>query len=160
VLDQLSGRASPTSAAESQVVLPRLVDDLRYRLGDSLAARLDVTVPAKLDVVKLPAEPLRQALIAVLRNAFDASDPTQRVTLRMEQGSGLRIEVIDRGRGMDEAEMTRAGEPFFSTKPAGAGLGLGLFLVRAFVDQMGGTLRMDSRPGQGTSVILDLPVRP
>jgi two-component system, sensor histidine kinase RegB len=159
VLDQLSGRASPTSEAVSQVRVTRLIEELRYRLGDSLAQRLDVTVPPSTQVVDVPAEPLRQALIALLRNAFDASGPDQRVTMRLEPGNGLRVEVIDHGRGMDEAEAARAGEPFFTTKPAGAGLGLGLFLVRAFVDQMGGTLRLHSEPGAGTSVILELPGR-
>jgi two-component system sensor histidine kinase RegB len=109
--------------------------------------------------IDIPAEPLRQALIALLRNAFDASGADQRVTMRIEERNGLQIEVIDRGRGMNEAERAQAGEPFFSTKPAGAGLGLGLFLVRAFADQMGGTFSLTSTPGAGTSATLDLPAR-
>jgi two-component system sensor histidine kinase RegB len=159
VLDQLSGRASSTSNAESHVLLLRVVDDLRYRLGESLAQRLDVSVPSDTKVLDVPAEPLRQVLIALLRNAFDASQPHQRVTMRLDQTNGLRVEVIDRGRGMSESEVARAGEPFFTTKPAGAGLGLGLFLVRAFADQMGGTMQLQSTPGVGTSVILELPAR-
>ena len=159
VLDHLSGRASPTSDGDSRVPITRLVEDLRYRLGDSLALRLDVSVPPGAHAVDVPAEPLRQALIALLRNAFDASRPDQHVMMRVAQGDGLRVEVIDQGRGMNEAEAARAGEPFFSTKPAGAGLGLGLFLVRAFVEQMGGTLRLHSSPGEGTSVTLELPAR-
>jgi two-component system sensor histidine kinase RegB len=159
VLDQLSGRAAAASVADSHVVLTRLVDDLRYRLGESLANRLDISLPAVSQPIGVPAEPLRQALIALLRNAFDASSPDQRVTLRVDQTDGVRVEVIDRGRGMDETTVSRAGEPFFTTKPAGAGLGLGLFLVRAFADQVGGTLSLRSTPGRGTSVILQLPAR-
>jgi two-component system sensor histidine kinase RegB len=141
------------------VLLTRLVEDLRYRLGESLAQRLDVSVPADAQALDVPAEPLRQALVALLRNAFDASLPDQRVTMRVEQGNGFRVEVIDRGRGMDDTEIARAGEPFFTTKPTGAGLGLGLFLVRAFADQMGGSLSLRSTPGAGTSAILELPGR-
>jgi two-component system sensor histidine kinase RegB len=159
VLDQLSGRAAATSATESKVLLSRLIEDLRYRLGDSLAERLDVSTPPHVHSIDVPAEPLRQALIALLRNAFDASTADQRVTMRIEDSNGLRLEVIDRGRGMDDAERARAGEPFFSTKPAGAGLGLGLFLVRAFAEQMGGTFSLRSAPGAGTSAILELPAR-
>jgi two-component system sensor histidine kinase RegB len=159
VLDQLSGRAAATSATESKVLLSRLVDDLRYRLGESLAQRLDVSVPPQMQFLDVPAEPLRQALIALLRNAFDASTADQRVTMRIDDSDGLRLEVIDRGRGMEEPERARAEEPFFTTKPAGAGLGLGLFLVRAFADQMGGTFSLRSSPGAGTSAILELPAR-
>ncbi len=157
VLDQLSGRASSTSTGNTQFALPQLVDDLHYRLGESLARRLEVTLPASPQPVSAPAEPLRQALVALLRNAFDASAPHQRVTLRVEQTAGLRMEVIDRGRGMSADEAGRAGEPFFTTKAPGSGLGLGLFLARGFADQMGGTLQWKSTPGQGTSVVLDLP---
>ncbi len=159
VLDQLSGRVATASADESPVVLRRLVEDIKGRLGDSLAQRLDVTLPPDPQPIEVPAEPLRQALIALLRNAFDASSPSQRVTLRVEQHDGVRVEVVDRGRGMSEAEQSRVGEPFFTTKPAGAGLGLGLFLVRAFVDQMGGRLRLRSILGTGTSVVFELPRR-
>ena len=48
-------------------------------------------------------------------------------------------------------------EPFFSTKPEGKGMGLGLFLARTFAEQLGGELKVDSHPGQGTSVQLLLP---
>lgn len=157
VLDQLSGRAAAASAAETHVSLTQLVEDLRRRLGDAQAQRLDVTIPPVDSKVALPAEPLRQALVAVLQNAFDASSPDQHVAIRMEHGPGLRVEVVDHGRGMDAAELACATDPFFTTKPPGAGLGLGLFLVRAFVDQMGGSLRVDSTPGAGTTVELTLP---
>ena len=148
-----------TSASDSKVLLSRLIADLRYRLGDSLAERLDISVPQNVQSIDVPAEPLRQAVIALLRNAFDASHPEQRVMMRIEGTNGLRLEVIDHGRGMNDAERARAGEPFFTTKPAGAGLGLGLFLVRAFADQMGGSFSLRSVPGTGTSAILELPAR-
>lgn len=157
VLDQLSGRAAAGAAAESHVSLAQLIEDVRRRLGDAQARRLDVTAPPAGAKVALPAEPLRQALVAVLQNAFDASAPDQHVAIRLQHERGLRVEVVDRGRGMDGAELAHATDPFFTTKPPGAGLGLGLFLVRAFVDQMGGSLRVDSTPGVGTTVTLTLP---
>ena len=65
----------------------------------------------------------------------------------------------ERGSEQDDDTAARAGEPFFTTKPYGAGLGLGLFLARAFADQMGGTLTVQSVVGHGTSVVLELPAR-
>ena len=159
VLDHLSGRASSASAADTDVALSSLIDDVKYRLGESLAHRLEVRLPLSAHSLAAPAEPLRQTLTALLRNAFDASTPDQVVTLRVEQHAGVRMEVIDRGRGMSPEEALRAGEPFFTTKPHGAGLGLGLFLARAFAEQMGGTLQWQSVPGEGTSVVLVLPPR-
>lgn len=157
VLDGLSGRATPASAADIGVPLVRLIADVKVRLGDALSRRLDVTLPELLQPMTVPAEPLCQVLVALLRNAFDASPVDQRVTLRVEQQPSFRVEVIDRGRGMAPDEAARAGDPFFTTKPAGAGLGLGLFLARAFADQMGGALRWRSAVGEGTSVTLELP---
>ena len=159
VLDQLSGRAASASAADTQIALARLVDDVRARLGEARAGRLEVTLPSAPRPIAAPAEPLRQAVIALVQNAFDASAPGQAVSLRVQQGEGVRLEVEDHGRGMSTEDAARAGEPFFTTKPPGAGLGLGLFLVRAFADQMGGTLRVRSALGQGTTVVLELPAR-
>jgi two-component system sensor histidine kinase RegB len=73
----------------------------------------------------------------------------------VEQGS-WRLEVLDQGSGMTPEVLSRAGEPFFSTKPTGSGMGLGLFLARTFAEQLGGELRVDSRLGHGTRVQLVL----
>jgi two-component system, sensor histidine kinase RegB len=161
VLDQMSGRAASASAADAEIAVARLVDDVRARvgLGRRRGRRLDVALPAVPRPIAAPAEPLRQAVVALVQNAFDASPPGESVLLKVEQGAGVRLEVIDRGHGMPPDTAARAGEPFFTTKPYGAGLGLGLFLARAFADQMGGTLTVQSHVGHGTSVVLELPAR-
>ena len=158
VLDGLSGRATSTSAHDTGVELAPLLADVRHRLGTNLSGRLDVTMPPEPRLINVPAEPLCQVLVALVRNAFDASGIDQRVALSIVQEPTLRVEVTDRGRGMAADEAARAGEPFFTTKPHGSGLGLGLFLARAFADQMGGTLRWQTAEGRGTSVVLDVPV--
>jgi two-component system sensor histidine kinase RegB len=158
LLDGLSGRAAATSARDTGVELSALMSDVRRRLGGTLSTRLDVTLPDDPRLINVPAEPLCQVLVALVRNAFDASAVDQRVAVSIEQQPTLRVEVTDRGRGMAAEEAARAGEPFFTTKPPGAGLGLGLFLARAFADQMGGSLRWQTAEGKGTSVILDVPV--
>ena len=67
------------------------------------------------------------------------------------------IRVEDQGRGMAPEVLARAGEPFFTTKGAGEGMGLGLFLARTFAEQLGGGLTLSSAPGVGTQVEMSWP---
>jgi signal transduction histidine kinase len=73
-------------------------------------------------------------------------------------GRYARLSVSDSGCGMDEVTRRRATEPFFTTKPPGAGTGLGLATVRGVASRCGGSLVIDSAPGRGTSVSLLLPL--
>ena len=67
------------------------------------------------------------------------------------------IEVIDRGSGMAPDVLDRVGEPFFTTKQPGYGMGLGLFLTRAVVERLGGTLTIESDPPRGTTARVIVP---
>ena len=77
--------------------------------------------------------------------------------LALDCGDYVLLTVSDTGRGMDEETLGRAAEPFFTTKPAGKGSGLGLAMVYGFVTQHGGALRLRSQLGKGTSVELWMP---
>ena len=70
----------------------------------------------------------------------------------------IKIEVIDQGHGMDESVLSRAVDPFFTTRPSGTGLGLPI--VHRIVAAHGGELHMDSEPQRGTTVRLLLPIVP
>ena len=101
---------------------------------------------------------MSQALRSLVTNAQDASPPstTVVVTVRRE-GKTLSITIRDRGPGMPEDVMQRIGEPFFTTKAPGRGMGLGLFLARAVIEGVGGSLQIDSKEGDGTEVRVTLP---
>ena len=83
-------------------------------------------------------------------------DPASRVD-DLPRGDYAVLSVIDTGTGMDEATLARCVEPFFTTKEPGKGSGLGLSQVVGFVHQCGGTVRIDSKPGQGTAIDVILP---
>jgi two-component system sensor histidine kinase RegB len=106
----------------------------------------------------MPKRGLVRALRAVVANALEATPRPGPVHVLGQEGQGTwRLEVQDHGTGMPPEVLARVGEPFFSTKPTGSGMGLGLFLARTFAEQLGGEMKVDSRLGEGTSVLLLLP---
>jgi len=97
---------------------------------------------------------LRAALMNVVSNALQASDGP--VTVRVSADAArCRFSVEDHGRGMEAGQIARIGQPFFSTKPDG--MGLGLFLTSTFVSRVSGKLNVLSQVGTGTVVTLELP---
>ncbi len=72
-------------------------------------------------------------------------------------GRYARLSVVDDGPGMDEWTLAHALDPFFTTKDPGKGTGLGLATVLGIASQAGGTVTIDSRPGDGTAVHVYLP---
>ena len=77
------------------------------------------------------------------------------MTVSSREG-GIRFEVEDRGTGMTEEELRRAGEPFFTTKEPGKGMGLGLFLVRLVAERCGAKFQIESKLGEGTRAGLEV----
>jgi two-component system sensor histidine kinase RegB len=106
----------------------------------------------------VPAHAFARAIRGVVKNALQASAPGAEVRLRLaREAEAWRLSVEDAGAGMPAEVLARAGEPFFTTKAPGEGMGLGLFLTRAVLDQLGGRLVLDSTPGRGTTVVLTWP---
>lgn len=161
ILDQMAGGAGEHPG---ESIEPVTVDVLmREALADTRAApgvRLDLAAGAGRTVLRLPPRAVAQALRNVITNAQDASRPDHEVVVAATRArDGVSIEVIDRGQGMSTDVLARAGEPFFTTKDPDRGMGLGLFLTRAVIEGLGGSLRIDSIPGQGTCATLTLPVQ-
>ncbi|MCB9663044.1 MAG: HAMP domain-containing histidine kinase [Alphaproteobacteria bacterium] len=156
ILDQLrAGSGEPGGEAPEEVRLATLVDAALDGLTER--ARVDLVLGEAADA-RLTTFPrsLAQALRAVLRNALDASDGAVEVHATTTP-DGLRLEVVDHGAGMDDTTLARLGEPFFTTKPTGRGMGLGVFLARAVVERVGGRLAHASTPGTGTRATFTLP---
>jgi two-component system sensor histidine kinase RegB len=120
--------------------------------------RVDVEVPdAEAELVG-PPRALADALRGLLKNALQASPVGGRITLYVSASGGrIRATVLDRGRGMPPDVLARVGEPFFTTKGPGEGMGLGLFLTRALAEQLNGAFHIAPRAGGGTEAWLELP---
>ena len=108
---------------------------------------------------RLPLDPMVQIFVNLLQNAGDA-DPGGVITVTGYRGQALRIEVRDRGPGLDPEATRHLFEPFFTTKPPGQGTGLGLYTSYALARRMGGELNLDNHPDGGVlaTVVLPLPV--
>jgi two-component system sensor histidine kinase RegB len=160
ILDQMSGRAGGTSADQPEpVAIRQLLDDVRSRLPSERAGRLVVRVADDLQPVMVPRAGLSQALLSLIGNAFDASDASASpvVVNVASTPDTLKVTISDQGSGLTPEVLRRAGEPFYTTKEPGRGLGLGLFLARIFAERLGGSLKLETNIG--TTATLELPTR-
>lgn len=153
-------------AAAMAPLLENLSELMRHSLPATLSLEIEAQSPAWpawIDVGQL-----ENALINLVMNARDAMAGRGGVikirtwNQRVIRSSGQRqdmvaLEVIDHGSGMLQAVKARVFEPFFTTKATGSGSGLGLSMVYGFVRQSGGRVALESAPGQGTTVRLQLP---
>jgi two-component system sensor histidine kinase RegB len=106
-----------------------------------------------------PRQALTQALRNLVRNALEAAPPPGVVqVVARREGGLLLVEVVDSGKGCEPALLARVGEPFFTTKEPGQGMGLGVFLARTLAEQLGGSLAFESTLGRGTTARFALPL--
>ena len=139
---------------------------LRSTVGDGV--EVELRLAGDLWPLRADRGQLEQVIINLALNARDAMQTAGGV-LRIETwnvaGRGgtpphVRLVVRDSGTGMTPEIEARAFEPFFSTKPAGEGTGLGLATVYGFVKAVGGDLTVDTEPGRGTTITIELPAVP
>src|SRR5437762_7862475 len=153
--------------------IPNLVESMVEMLGRSLGPGIQITTEFELDLPPTRVDPnqLELALLNLALNARDAMPLGGKLTISahrervaagdvpgLEPGEYVCITERDTGEGMDEVTLKRATEPFFTTKGAGCGTGLGLSMVDGLVAQSGGAMRITSGQGAGTTVELWLPV--
>lgn len=143
ILDQLNEKNTFGIGDPCVLVCPtRLFDAVLSKLPDNITLRLKTISDAKASW-RLPLETTVQAMIILIQNAAqaDANGDTIELHLQSRDG-GCYIEVIDRGPEPSEEILTRASEPFFTTKSPGEGMGLGLFLVHCLAQRLRGEFRM------------------
>ncbi len=160
ILDQMAADAGQDSGeALIKVPLGTVLDDALELIDQSDHVTTDI--PATLRQLHIPAFPtaLTRALRGVIKNAIEASPWDARVFVSATTtGRLLQIKVQDHGHGMAPEVLERIGEPFFTSKDPGKGMGLGIFLTRTVLERMGGELHITSVHKEGTVVTLDIPL--
>ena len=162
----------------------QILQRMRSAAGDTMAQQWDKTTvgelidcalegirhPDRVDVVDssddienhvlwVPQEAVAQAVRNLIHNGLDASPRNGRVRVESNIHSGnLQLSVIDSGHGMTFEVLSRASDPFFTTKEPGRGIGLGLFLTRNVISRLGGELDFQSTPGFGTVAVVTIPL--
>jgi CheY-like chemotaxis protein len=146
-----------------------IIDLLRPTLGETID--LEINLAAGLRPALVGPSQFENAVVNLAVNARDAMPSGGRLRIKTENavldadhgpdvvaGPYALLSVSDTGTGMPADVVERAFDPFFSTKVAGRGSGLGLSMVCGFIKQSGGHVEIESRPGKGTRIRLYLPI--
>ena len=154
------------------VDVPRLIRGMAELVASTSGPHVKVVVDAASGLPFALADPnqLEMAILNLSVNARDAMPDGGTLTIaakldevgdghrsKLPPGRYVRLSIADTGIGMDQATLSRAVEPFFSTKGIGRGTGLGLSMVDGLAAQLGGALAIDSKPKLGTCIELWLP---
>jgi signal transduction histidine kinase len=150
------------TAVDPEVLLETVIDSFRYGPDWNEGIALTVRHEGK-GVIAGRASELRQCFTNILQNALQSMPEGGTLTVATRNvdgdrpGAGLEVTVSDTGGGIEEERMEKIFEPFYTTKERGTGLGLAI--VSRIVTGHGGRVRISSRPGEGTTVTVGLPLR-
>ncbi len=154
-------RNEPTAKSEEDLaaILHRICEQTDDYARNQLATLDTSGIEGPLPILGSAIE-LEQALLNIVRNAAESSSQPVRVEIRSTRADGFaRITVSDDGGGMDQVEVDRAFDPFFTTRLGHGGTGLGLSVAHGVVTDHGGLLSIESEEGVGTKMTLSIPLR-
>jgi len=163
IITELMDFAQPQAPALKSTLLADLVAAAiaQAKAHSDMADRQIEVAVGQVPAAMVDAHQVIAAVKEVIENAIHATDAsTGRIEISAAHDpytSRVVLSVRDNGSGMDEGTLKRAFDPFFSAKPAGRRRGLGLAKALRWIEASGGSIRLDSRIGQGTQAIILLP---
>ena len=160
IIDRMASHAGETIGESIELVtIERLSNaSLEGLIGQG---RVQLQLPGDADQqsICVPLDGLSQAIRGLVQNALDADPSDRPVNIEVDRDDQFwNWRIKDRGSGMTAEELNRISEPFFTTKPTGKGMGLGVFLAKNVLKRLGGSVGFKSKLGQGTCVTVRLPV--
>jgi two-component system sensor histidine kinase RegB len=166
---------------EESLRCKKILENLSEKTGDlwgespvslKVAKLIELAIePLKVDKIKvegddnfilrdIPARAISTAIRALIKNSLDAIDgDLSKIKICIKpKDRFLQLSIVDYGVGISNENLNRIGEPFFSTKVSGGNLGLGFYLAKNSIEQIGGSLIIESKQGIGTTVNLEIPL--
>jgi two-component system sensor histidine kinase RegB len=161
ILDRMASHAGETvGEAMQSITMKRLVQEILGELPERDQIALNLSDKIAGEMIDLPLDSICQALRGLVQNALDANSSGSPITLDIElDADRWQWKITDAGMGMSQAVLQRISEPFFTTKPPGQGMGLGLFLAKNVIQRLGGEIAIRSEEKRGTVVTVFLPQR-
>ena len=155
ILDRLIERPGAMGDLPRAVDVDELLDELRATFLPPERVRLVCENRCASQPVVAPPLALVQGLGVLVKNALDASGPVDPIRITVERFvGGVRFRVDDMGSGLESEPIGHIGEPFYTTKEPGRGMGLGLFLVRLLAQRLNGSFSLETKPVGGTRATL------
>lgn len=155
ILNSLQGNSSSIGGESlEEVTIKDIINDAIKPLTIS---NLKLTIEANDYRFFLPRKSITQALRSLIKNSIESMDKENGIINinTLVKNNSVKIEISDNGRGMNEETVKRLGEPFFSTKEANYGMGLGVYLAKLTAEYLGGSLSYQSEIGKGTKTIFE-----
>ncbi len=111
-------------------------------------------------VVKADAQLLQEVFMNIIINALDAVDEKGKISVSVyEKDAVAVVEIADNGAGISEEDSGKIFDPFYTTKEPGKGTGLGLSVSLGIIDNIGGSIEVESEPGKGAKFIIKIPLK-
>jgi signal transduction histidine kinase len=156
-------RSGDATRVDLIATLTEVIDMMRNAgMLRQVAVRFDL--PHKTVVVPFARSGVEQVLVNLVKNAVEAFaetgrvDPTITISVRCPSTNAVVCRVTDNGSGIAESKLPLLFEPYYTTKSSDRGTGLGLFVVRDILRSCGGDVTVESRLGQGTTFVMNMPV--
>lgn len=157
ILSQMAADAGEPLGEEYETVTPAKLLAAAIEELPLAPEQIRIINDAQLSRVRLPFRTVSRIIKGLIKNSLDASDKNPLISMHCRQDNNyLYFEIEDNGHGMGEECLTLATDPFFTTKPPGKGMGLGLFLAKTVAERFGGSITLQSEPGKGTTATLSL----
>lgn len=163
LVNEFLNYSKPIKLNKSRVQFTNIIDDLLSIIqakaeADGIKIRVDAQADCEL---MIDADLIKSCILNIITNAFQAMDNIDRdrlLEIKSEiRGDEFVLIVADNGEGIDQENIEKIFEPFFSTKKEGVGLGLGLSFAKRIIEEHGGRIELDSIKGKGSEFRIILP---